>query len=208
MVASTTMSQGPAKGRSRERDPQPTARFVRDAIPYLDQLFGRARHLTRTRMDAEDLLQETMLKAFANFDSFQEGSNLKAWLLRIMMNTWISGYRRSQRRPLEQLTDEFSDGQFAAQAQHTSTGPRSAEMEALERLPDSDFARALRKLPKLQRTAVFYADVMGFPHAEIARLMKSPPGTVMSRLHRGRNQLRTLLDDPAKERMTRLGSKH
>jgi RNA polymerase sigma-70 factor (ECF subfamily) len=112
---------------SPERDPKLTARFVRDAIPYRDQLFGSVRQMTRTRADAEDLLQETMLKAFANFESFQEGSNPKAWLFRIMTNTWVSAHRRRQRRPLEQLTDEITDWQLVARAQHTSTGPRWAE---------------------------------------------------------------------------------
>jgi RNA polymerase sigma factor (sigma-70 family) len=106
MVASMTTSKRRAERRSRERDPRRTARFVRDAIPYRDQIFGSARRITPTHADAEDLLQETMLKAFANFESFREG-NLKAWLFRIMLNTWINTYRRTQRRPLEHLSDEI-----------------------------------------------------------------------------------------------------
>lgn len=183
-----------------ESDAELTARFERDAIPLLDQLYGGALRMTRNPADAEDLLQETMVKAYAGFRSFKEGTNLKAWLYRILTNTYINAYRKKQRQPAEYPTEEITDWQLASNAQHTSTGLRSAEMEALEALPDSEIKEALQKLPEDFRMAVYYADVEGFPYKEIAEIMDTPIGTVMSRLHRGRRQLRGLLADVAKER--------
>ena len=185
---------------SVETDEERTARFERDALPYLDQLYGGALRMTRNPADAEDLVQETMVKAYSAFHSFRAGTNLKAWLYRIMTNTYINSYRKKQRQPAEYPTDEITDWQLAANAEHTSTGLRSAEVEALEALPDTEIKAALQALPEDFRMAVYYADVEGFPYKEIAEIMDTPIGTVMSRLHRGRKMLRDLLADVARDR--------
>ncbi|MFZ2511168.1 MAG: sigma-70 family RNA polymerase sigma factor [Gordonia sp. (in: high G+C Gram-positive bacteria)] len=177
-----------------------TARFERDALPLLDQLYGAALRMTRNPADAEDLVQETYIKAFTAFASFKAGTNLKAWMYRILTNTYINSYRKKQRQPAQYPTDEFTDWQLAASAEHSSTGLRSAEVEALDALPDSEIKDALGQLPEDFRMAVYYADVEGLPYKEIAEIMDTPIGTVMSRLHRGRKQLRELLADVARER--------
>jgi RNA polymerase sigma-70 factor (ECF subfamily) len=176
------------------------ARFERDALPFVDQLYAAAMRMTRNPSDAEDLVQETFVKAYSAFHQFAEGTNLKAWLYRILTNTYINGYRKRQRQPVAQPSEEITDWQLARAAQHTSSGLRSAEIEALDRLPDSDVKDALSQLAEDFRMAVYLADVEGFAYKEIAEIMGTPIGTVMSRLHRGRKQLRDMLTGVARER--------
>ncbi|MFT3661400.1 MAG: sigma-70 family RNA polymerase sigma factor [Gordonia sp. (in: high G+C Gram-positive bacteria)] len=190
----------PEETPEQETPEQLTERFERDALPLLDQLYGGALRMTRNPADAEDLVQETYVKAFTAFSSFKEGTNLKAWMYRILTNTYINSYRKKQRQPAQYPTDEITDWQLAASAEHTSSGLRSAEVEALDALPDSEIKDALSKLPEDRRMAVYYADVEGLPYKEIAEIMDTPIGTVMSRLHRGRRQLRELLADVARDR--------
>jgi len=189
----------PAQLLATETVVERTARFERDAMQYTNQLYAAALRYTKDPHNAQDLVQDTYAKAFTSFHQFEPGTNLKAWLYRILTTTFINTYRKDQRRPL--ISDgEIEDWQLAASASHTSDQGKSAEDEVLENLPDGDVKRALHEISEEFRLAVFYADVEGYSYKEVADILGIPAGTVMSRLHRGRKLLRVLLADYAKNR--------
>jgi RNA polymerase sigma-70 factor (ECF subfamily) len=164
----------------------------------MDQLYAAALRYTRNPEDARDLVQDTYMKAFTSFHQFEDGTNLRAWLYRVLTTTFINSYRKKQRQPLI-ANNELEDWQISQAQSHTSDLGKSAEVEALENLPDSDIKNALQELPEEFRMAVYLADVEGFSYKEIAEIVGIPAGTVMSRLHRGRKLLREKLADYARE---------
>ena len=175
--------------------------FEDQALVFMDQLYAAALRMTRNPADAGDLVQETYVKAYAAFGSFTQGTNLKAWLYRILTNTFINSYSKNQRGPYQGTIDDLEDWQLGgAESLTQGRSTRSAEAEAIDHLPDSDVKAALQSIPEDFRLAVYLADVEGFSYQEIADIMKTPVGTVMSRLHRGRRLLRDLLADYARER--------
>jgi RNA polymerase sigma-70 factor (ECF subfamily) len=176
------------------------ARFADEALTHLADLRAAAAAMTRNPHDAEDLVQETYTKAYANFGQFRAGSNARAWLLRILTNTFINGYRRRQREPVRVCITGLEDGQLTRGWAGRGLAPRSAEEMALDRLPDSSVIGALKELPQDFRTTVYLSDMEGFSYREVADIMRCPVGTVMSRLHRARGQLRGQLAEQAAER--------
>lgn len=185
-----TTTAVPAKSES---DKDLAVRFAYETEPLFDVLMRRARRLTRSDADAEDLLQDTLLHAYMGFHTFHEGSNLKAWLFRILYNRWVSAYRSRQSRPAEVPVDDITERDLADSAARLPAGLRSAEAEALDALPDNEIKKAMRALPDGFRTAVYYAEVQGYTYAETAAILDIPMGTVMSRVSRGRQRLRTAL---------------
>ena len=208
MSANLTSSVGESASRtvdldaqaSRWTDGELSARFQSDVIPLREPLYRHAVRLTRNHADAEDLAQETMVKAYAGFRTFEPGGNFAAWLHRILINNYISGYRKQQCRPVQHPTADITDMELAPNTANLASGLRSAEEQALERLGDNRIRAAMEALPKPFRLAVYYADVEGFRCREIADLMRTPVGTVLSRLHRGRLLLRRLLAGVAEQR--------
>jgi RNA polymerase sigma-70 factor, ECF subfamily len=192
----------------KEQMPDRDERFEQDVVPFMGQLYPAALRMTRNPSDAEDLVQETFAKAYVGFHQFQQGTNLRAWLHRILSNTFINGYRKKRREPLQDLSGEFQD-EWQVGSDPLTPPVKSAEAEAIERLADSDILRALKELPEEFRVAIYLADVEGYPYREIAEIMGTPLGTVMSRLHRGRNKLRHKLamyaPKPAQELATLSG---
>jgi RNA polymerase sigma-70 factor (ECF subfamily) len=174
-------------------DPNLASRFAREAEPLFDVLSRRARGLTRCEADADDLLQDALLHAYMGFHTFQQGSNLKAWLFRILYNRWVSTYRSKQRRPAEVFVDHVADYESADGAQRLPTRIRSAEAEVLDGMPDSEIKAALIALPAGFAASVYYADIVGYTYAETAEILEIPMGTVMSRVSRGRARLRIAL---------------
>ena len=191
---------GVALSGSTESVVQRKERFERDALQYTNQLYAAAMRYTKNPSDAEDLVQDTYAKAFVSFHQFEEGTNLKAWLYRILTTTFINNYRKDQRRPLQSNGGEVEDWQLHDAASHTSDQGKSAEDEVLENIADVDIKKALADMPEEFRMAVYLADVEGFAYKEIAEIVGVPAGTVMSRLHRGRKLLRASLADYAKDR--------
>ncbi len=173
--------------------------FEEQALPLMPQLFGAALRWTRNPSDAEDLVQETFAKAFAAWDKFEQGTNLKAWLFRIMTNTHINLYNKRSKDQAKTALDDLEDWQIGGGESLTSVTTRSAEAVALDNMPATVIRSAMDQLPEEFRMVVYYAVVEGLPYAEIAEVMDTPVGTVMSRLHRGKKMLRTLLHEYAEQ---------
>ena len=199
-TAGATGAVGSAASPEGSDDAELRERFERDVIPLIPSLYGAALRMTRNKADAEDLVQETYLRAFRGFAGFQEGTNLKAWLYRILTNSFINTYRKKQREPQTVAGPDDIDEWYLYDRLGGRHVEASAENEVLDQIPDADVKQALESLPENFRLAVLLADVEGFSYKEIADIMEVPIGTVMSRLHRGRKALERALWDTAKER--------
>jgi RNA polymerase sigma-70 factor, ECF subfamily len=181
--------------------PEDSERFQRDALPLLDSLYGAALRMTRNPADAEDLVQETMLRAYRAFERFEPGTNLKAWLFRILTNAYINVYRKRQREPQRVSQDQIEEFDLYQELKdHDPQFDETPETIVLDSLVDSDILEAIEDLPDQFRLAVVLSDIEGFSYAEMAEIMDVPMGTVMSRLHRGRKALQKRLWDIARDR--------
>jgi RNA polymerase sigma-70 factor (ECF subfamily) len=190
-----------AEARRAELTADDKARFTGGTLPLLDSLYASALRMTRNPADAEDLVQETMLRAYRSFDRFEPGTNLKAWLFRIMTNAYINTYRKKQREPKKVSADEIEDFDLYQELKdHDDQFSQTPERIVLDSLVDSDIIDAIDDLPEQFRLAVVLSDVEGFSYAEMAEIMDVPLGTVMSRLHRGRKALQRRLWDLARDR--------
>jgi RNA polymerase sigma-70 factor, ECF subfamily len=180
-----------------------SARFADEALPLRDILYRHAIRISRNHADAEDLVQETMMKAYAGFHTFRPDTNMQAWLLRILINSYISDYRKKRRQPLQHSTEELTEQRLVqTYTRSAPAGLRSAEDQALASLPDNHIKSAMQALPQQFRHVVYYADAQGLPYRQIAAIMNTPTGTVASQLHRGRRQLRKLLADSVDDATT------
>jgi RNA polymerase sigma-70 factor, ECF subfamily len=187
-----TRPRRPVQRRSVETEL--STRFEREAVPLRDILYRHAFRMSRNHADAEDLVQDAMLKAYAGFHSFRPDTNMRAWLLRILINSYISDYRNKRRQPVQYSTEEVTEQRLVdTYVRSAPAGLRSAEDQALESLPDNDIKSAMQALPRQFRDVVYYADVEGLRYQEIAAITNTTTGTVASQLHRGRRQLRRLL---------------
>jgi RNA polymerase sigma-70 factor (ECF subfamily) len=201
-VSSRERSKGVSRVVRTERSDERQARFERDALPFLDQLYAAALRMTRNAADAEDLVQETFLKAYRAYDSFEEGTNLKAWLYRILTNTYINKYRKDSRRPSETDLGDVEDLYLYRRlgSEDTVDVSRTTEDRVLDGLVESDIKAAVEELPENFRMPVLLADLEGFSYKEIAEILDIPIGTVMSRLHRGRKAMQKRLWEFASKR--------
>jgi RNA polymerase sigma-70 factor (ECF subfamily) len=188
----------PSSTRRDLTDDERRRRFTEEALPYLDRLYSAALRYTRNPVTAEDLVQEAMVKAFRSFHQYEPGTNLRAWLYRVLHTTFISTYRRDSRRPTESLQDEIDEFSLYDDVRRSGFDPVASEV--LDGLMADEVKAALAELPESFRLAVYYADVEGFSYKEIADIVDVPIGTVMSRLHRGRRALQKSLADYARAR--------